>query len=137
MPRRATSDMPPAEFRFYRDMLGYTQADVAKATGMATLRPVAAWDTERNPNADAAAFIRTKLEQLNTHVTTTLNNPLPTRITDEGDTIVELRRFTDDATLHQHHPEYAHVRHYDAYLRALAAVLAARGIRYRIIPATA
>lgn len=133
MPRRPSSDMTPAEFRFYRDYLGLTQRDIAEELGMSSVRPVAAWEAERNPSTDAAEFIRAQLSKFNDRLATSLGSALPARTTPEGKSIIELRRYLDDDSLQNAHPQFHRVRHYDAHLRALMAVLASRGIPVSIV----
>lgn len=133
MPRRPSSDMTPAQFRFYRDYLGLTQLDIADELGMSSVRPVAAWEAERNPSADAAEFIRAQLSEFNDRLTMALGSALPARTTPEGESVIELRRYHDDESLQNDHPEFRRVRHHDAHLRALMAVLTSRGIPVHIV----
>lgn len=132
MPRTRSSDMSPHEFKFLRDFLGLTQKDVAELTGVSSPRIVAAWDAERNPSATAAQTIRDRYDWFQQRLLDTINSPLPTMTTNDGTSVVELRRYTDDGTLQASVDGFTTVRHYDAFLRALTAALIARGVGVKI-----
>lgn len=132
----SNADLPkiePVEFKFLRDLIGYTQTDIAEAGVAFGARTVANWDALRSPSPQATAWILEQKELFATRLREALEAPQVTQIDENGDAVVLLKRFTTDEALHADHPEYARVRHYDAHLRAVAAVLASRGVAYRII----
>lgn len=132
----SNADVPklePSEFRLLRDLIGYTQVDVAEAGVAAGARTVANWDTLHSPSPQATAWLLEQKELFATRLREALEAPLETQVDDNDDEVVLLKRYETEYDLHADHPEYARVRHYDAHLRALCAVLASRGVAYRII----
>lgn len=125
--------MEPSEFRLLRDLIGYTQVDVADAGVAAGPRTVANWDAVHSPSPQATAWLLEQKELFASRLREALEAPMVTQTDENGEAVVLLKRYETDEALHADHPEYARVRHYDAHLRAVAAVLASRGVAYRII----
>ena len=106
MPRHATSSMSPTEFKFLRDLMGFTQSDVAGYVGVSSPRVVASWDASRNPSQPAAQWITEQKEFFASNLQKTLNAALPTTIDEDGNSVVQLRRYTSDEQLHEAQPGY-------------------------------
>lgn len=128
MPRTVVSDMPPHEFRFLREYLGFTTKDIAEILKVQN-RTVQAWDKERNASIPAKELLIDEVGKVDGWIASQLKESL-LKFAENGGNPVMLRLFSSLEELQRIYPMFRRINHYEAALRGLVSVLSERGIKF-------